>query len=97
MKKKFIKRAIPAEISDKGGAYVQFVEKDTVPLDGVIVDTIDGSYCQGRPTLILAAIQGLLKSMAGLPALLRCNENNFLRVVEDPETNCSLTTEIANG
>ena len=64
MKKKFIKRAIPAEISDKGGAYVQFVEKDTVPLDGVIVDAIDGSYCQGRPTLILAAIQGLLKSMA---------------------------------
>ena len=64
MRKKFIKRAIPAEISDKGGAYVQFVEKDTVPLDGVIVDAIDGSYCQGRPTLILAAIQGLLKSMA---------------------------------
>ena len=32
-------------------------------LDGVIVDAIDGSYCQGRPTLILAAIQGLLKSM----------------------------------
>ncbi|MBQ0032422.1 MAG: hypothetical protein KBT68_06435, partial [bacterium] len=64
MKKKFIKRAIPAEISDKGGAYVQFVEKDTIPLDGVIVDAIDGSYCQGRPTLILAAIQGLLKSMA---------------------------------
>ena len=54
MKKKFIKRAIPAEISDKGGAYVQFVEKDTVPLDGVIVDAIDGSYCQGRPTLIPA-------------------------------------------
>ena len=54
MKKKFIKRAIPAEISEKGGAYVQFVEKDTVPLDGVIVDAIDGSYCQGRPTLILA-------------------------------------------
>ena len=24
-------------------------------LDGVIVDAIDGSYCQGRPTLILAA------------------------------------------
>ena len=64
MKKKFIKRAIPAEISGKGGGYIQFVEKDTVPLDGVIVDAIDGSYCQGRPTLILAAIQGLLKSMA---------------------------------
>ena len=64
MKKKFIKRAIPAEISGKGGGYIQFVEKDTVPLDGVIVNAIDGSYCQGRPTLILAAIQGLLKSMA---------------------------------
>ena len=64
MRKKFIKRAIPAEISGKGGGYIQFVEKDTVPLDGVIVDAIDGSYCQGRPTLILSAIQGLLKSMA---------------------------------
>ena len=42
MKKKFIKRAIPAEISGKGGGYIQFVEKDTVPLDGVIVDAIDG-------------------------------------------------------
>jgi len=64
MNKKYIKRPIPEEISEDGGASVVFVDKDTVPLDGSINDALAGNYCTGNKVLIQNLFFGLMRSMA---------------------------------
>ena len=61
---KYTKHPIPEEITDKGGASVQLVDKQTVPLDGSIEAAIEAHYCVGQKTFIAAAFFGTMKSMA---------------------------------
>ena len=61
---KYIKHPIPEEISDKGGASVQLVQKQTIPLDGAIDDAIEAHYAIGQKEFIRNGVIGTMKSMA---------------------------------
>ena len=61
---KYIKHQIPEEISDKGGASVQLVAKQTIPLDGAIDAALEAHYCIGQKPAIMNNVFGALKSMA---------------------------------
>ena len=64
MTQKYIKTPIPPEISDKGGATIQFVEKQTVPLKASVREAIDGLYVLGQEPLVTSNVAGLLRSAA---------------------------------
>ena len=64
MTQKYIKTPIPEEISDKGGATIQFVERQTVPLETSVREAIDGLYVLGQEALVCANFFGLMKSAA---------------------------------
>ena len=61
---KYVKHQIPEEISDKGGASVQLVAKQTIPLDGAIDAALEAHYCIGQKPAIMNNVFGALKSMA---------------------------------
>ena len=61
---KYVKHPIPEEISDKGGASVQLVQKQTIPLDGAIDAALEAHYCIGQKPAIMNNVFGALKSMA---------------------------------
>ena len=62
MTQKYIKTPIPEEISDKGGATIQFVERQTVPLETSVHEAIDGLYVLGQEELVRANFFGLMRS-----------------------------------
>ena len=62
MTQKYIKTPIPEEISDKGGATIQFVERQTVPLETSVREAIDGLYVLGQEELVRANFFGLMRS-----------------------------------
>ena len=62
MTQKYIKTPIPAEISDKGGATIQFVERQTVPLETSVREAIDGLFVLGQEELVRANFFGLMRS-----------------------------------
>ena len=64
MEMKYVKHQIPEEISDKGGASVQLVAKQTIPLDGAIDAALEAHYCIGQKPAIMNNVFGALKSMA---------------------------------
>ena len=61
---KYIKHPIPEEISDKGGASVQLVQKQTIPLDGAIDAAIEAHYAIGQKEFIRNGVIGAMQSMA---------------------------------
>ena len=61
---KYVKHPIPEEISDKGGASVQLVQKQTIPLDGAIDAAIEAHYAIGQKEFIRNGVLGMMKSMA---------------------------------
>ena len=61
---KYIKHPIPEEITDKGGASVQLVQKQTIPLDGAIDAAIEAHYAIGQKEFIRNGVIGTMKSMA---------------------------------
>jgi len=60
----FIKREIPTEISESGGAQVVLVNKNTIPLSTSIEEAKAGNYVIGDATLVQALFEGLFRSMA---------------------------------
>ena len=62
MKINVIKREIPAEISEAGGAYLQFVDKQTVELETSIDEAKNGLYVVGDKLLIKGYFTGLMRS-----------------------------------
>jgi len=60
----YIKQEIPEAISEEGGARVQMVNKNTVPLATSVREAKEGLYVLGDEQLIRGEFQGLFKSMA---------------------------------
>jgi len=59
----YIRRDVPAEISEEGGAYIQIVGKNTVGLADSIREAIKHLYCIGEPSLIEGYFVGLMRSV----------------------------------
>lgn len=63
MKVQIIKREIPAEISETGGAFVTIVNKETVDLETSVDEAKDALIVVGDKLLIKGMFVGLFKSM----------------------------------
>ena len=63
MKINIVKREIPEAISEEGGAYLQFVDKQTVDLETSIQEAKNGLYVIGDTNLIKGYFSGLMKSV----------------------------------
>jgi len=69
MKVKYIRRDIPEEISEAGGAYIQLVGKSTVGLAASVKEAIRSLHCVGEASLIEGYFFGLCRSVfAGIKA-----------------------------
>jgi len=60
----YIKQEIPEAISEEGGARIQIVNKNTIPLATSVKEAKDGLYVLGDEQLVRGEFQGLFKSMA---------------------------------
>ena len=62
MTQKYVKTPIPPEISDKGGATIQFVDRQTVPLETSVKEAIEGLFVLGQEQLVKSNFFGLMRS-----------------------------------
>jgi len=63
MKVDYIRRDIPEEISEEGGAFIQLVGKNTVGLQSSIKEAIAHLYCVGEPSLIEGYFKAIMRSV----------------------------------
>jgi len=63
MQADYIRRDVPAEISEEGGAFIQIVGKTTVGLAESIKESLDGLHVVGSPTMIEGYFKGLMRSV----------------------------------
>jgi len=63
LKVDYIRRDVPAEISEAGGAYIQLVGKSTVGLRDSIKEAIAHLFCVGEPSMIEGYFVGIMRSV----------------------------------